>query len=425
MATALAPATASATAVLHWRTITINSGQVPSTQTNFPVLVSLSDATLKSVSNGGHVSSSTGSDIYFTDAGNTAQYSCEIESYDSTNGTLVAWVKVPSLTDGTVIKMWYGIASSTPNTPSNVWDSNFKGVWHMNQVNALDSTANGNNGTVVNGSLSSVSGQIGGADGFTNTPAASGYIDCGNGSSLNFSASGVYTWTAWVNTTGATGGGCGIIGKATGSGYDIYLKNGNGITIQDGVGGSSASQVASVGAVPSSNAWHQIAITYNNQAVSIYLDGTLNNSASLSGLADNNLSHVFIGYRASHTNGNGIFNGSIDEVRYSTTVRSADWITTEYRNQNAPGSFYTLSGEDGTSPTPTPTLTPTPTPTATPTPSWDLNGDHTCNIGDVVKIGLQWGRSGSGWWIPEDVNGDGVINIGDVVVIGLHWGQSW
>ena len=62
---------------------------------------------------------------------------------------------------------------------------------------------------------------------------------------------------------------------------------------------------------------------------------------------------------------------------------------------------------------------------ATPAPSWDLNGDHICNIGDVVKIGLQWGLTGSSSWIPEDLNNDGVINIGDVVIIGLHWGQSW
>ena len=62
---------------------------------------------------------------------------------------------------------------------------------------------------------------------------------------------------------------------------------------------------------------------------------------------------------------------------------------------------------------------------ATPAPAWDLNGDHICTIGDVVKIGLKWGQTGSAGWIPEDVSPDGVINIGDVVVIGLHWGQSW
>src|SRR5262249_29575885 len=30
------------------------------------------------------------------------------------------------------------------------------------------------------------------------------------------------------------------------------------------------------------------------------------------------------------------------EVRFSSTVRSADWIATEYNNQNSPSSFYTM-----------------------------------------------------------------------------------
>ena len=58
-------------------------------------------------------------------------------------------------------------------------------------------------------------------------------------------------------------------------------------------------------------------------------------------------------------------------------------------------------------------------------PEWDLNGDHGCNILDVVKIGLSWGQTGSDGWIPEDLNSDGTINILDVVVIGLHWGETW
>jgi hypothetical protein len=63
--------------------------------------------------------------------------------------------------------------------------------------------------------------------------------------------------------------------------------------------------------------------------------------------------------------------------------------------------------------------------TASFLPTWDLNGDHVCNIGDVVKVGLRWGETGAPGWIPEDVSPNGVINIGDIVVIGLYWGQTW
>jgi parallel beta-helix repeat protein len=62
---------------------------------------------------------------------------------------------------------------------------------------------------------------------------------------------------------------------------------------------------------------------------------------------------------------------------------------------------------------------------ASPVPAWDLNGDHICNIGDVVSIGLHWNETGTPGWIPQDLNNDGIVNIGDIVVIGLHWGESW
>ena len=65
---------------------------------------------------------------------------------------------------------------------------------------------------------------------------------------------------------------------------------------------------------------------------------------------------------------------------------------------------------------------PEPTPDE---PEWDLNGDHVCNIGDVVKVGLHWGETGDDGWIVEDMNRDGIINIGDVVIVGLYWGQTW
>jgi DMSO/TMAO reductase YedYZ molybdopterin-dependent catalytic subunit len=57
--------------------------------------------------------------------------------------------------------------------------------------------------------------------------------------------------------------------------------------------------------------------------------------------------------------------------------------------------------------------------------TWDLNDDHTCDIGDVVMVGLHWGETGAAGWIPEDVSPSGEIDIGDVVVIGLYWGQIY
>lgn len=131
----------------YTHTLTVDHSQVSGSENfeNFPVLVSLTEDWLKTVDNGGYVDSTSGYDIIFTDIDNN-QYDHEIEYYDSTNGELVAWVKVPVLYANreTDIYMSYGnpdIYSSQENV-TNVWDSNFKGVWHLNGV-----TSGGSSGT--------------------------------------------------------------------------------------------------------------------------------------------------------------------------------------------------------------------------------------------------------------------------------------
>src|SRR6185437_6745312 len=39
------------------------------------------------------------------------------------------------------------------------------------------------------------------------------------------------------------------------------------------------------------------------------------------------------------------FNGKLDEVQISSTVRTSDWITTSYNNQSSPSTFYTVGRE--------------------------------------------------------------------------------
>lgn len=127
--------------------------------TNFPALISLSGVTeIKTTANGGHVQSASGYDITFRASDGVTVLDHEVENYNGSAGTLAAWVRVPVLsgTTNTVLYMYYGnssVSSPTQN-PTGVWDSNFKGVWHLNESPAdnttgghKDSTANVNNGT--------------------------------------------------------------------------------------------------------------------------------------------------------------------------------------------------------------------------------------------------------------------------------------
>src|SRR5674476_1687799 len=142
--------------------ITIDHTLVPNTdQTDFPILVSgtytgaggIPD--LRTVGNGGKVQNANGYDIYFySDSALTTRIPAERELYNASTGQIVFWVK-STVTTATnkVIYIGYGDSgiSTDPNTDgtygkTNVWDANYKGVWHLpngTTLTADDSTGNG------------------------------------------------------------------------------------------------------------------------------------------------------------------------------------------------------------------------------------------------------------------------------------------
>ena len=159
----------------YHRSITVQTGQVTGTLTNFPMLVSFTDPNLRTTANGGHIASYNAGtndpwDLVFmaldnTTCGGAGTSPCrlnhEIETYVATTGQLVAWVRVPSITstspNNTVIYIYYGNSCMTASTQNEtgVWDANYKGVWHLSQnptgtaPQINDSTANSYNGTAV------------------------------------------------------------------------------------------------------------------------------------------------------------------------------------------------------------------------------------------------------------------------------------
>jgi hypothetical protein len=80
---------------------------------DFPVLISLTNTSLKTTGNCGYVQNSNGYDIIFSDVTQTTRLDHEIEKYDSAAGELVAWVRVPTLsaTSDTTIYLHYGHGS--------------------------------------------------------------------------------------------------------------------------------------------------------------------------------------------------------------------------------------------------------------------------------------------------------------------------
>ena len=146
--------------------ITISNTNVDSDLTNFPILVYLSAA-----SGIGDVDVSCIFDELTSDANRTkiavttddGETECyvEIERWDDANEVAWLWVKVPSVTAAseTELYIYYDSAHAAntdkvgdiDSTPGhNVWDANFKAVYHMRDATTStvkDSTSTGNDGT--------------------------------------------------------------------------------------------------------------------------------------------------------------------------------------------------------------------------------------------------------------------------------------
>jgi hypothetical protein len=153
---------------LYRKAITLDHTKVPNTdRSSFPVLVNLaSDAGLSVHAR------SDGFDILFTSSEGTTRIPYEREKYSS--GTLVAWVKVPTVshTTDTVLYLYYGNSSAgDQQQATSVWDANYRAVWHMKEATGgslADSTSTGWTETPVNSPAQTAS-QIDGGLNFNGT----------------------------------------------------------------------------------------------------------------------------------------------------------------------------------------------------------------------------------------------------------------
>jgi hypothetical protein len=295
--------------------------------TNYPVLVSIqNDTDLRSRANGGKVESDAGDDIIFRQNQNFLDH--EIEYYDEVNGTLVAWVRIPSVSKSTdtLFHIWYGngcVAGPTQD-PENVWDSSYQVVQHLQESSGThyDSTSNNSDSTGITVTQQGAQiGQIDGADEFDGTD------DLVTFSEITINDN--YTLEFWMNSDDITNRT--ILGKHTDA--DNYLALIDATTIRLRHNGSAHFQYT----VPtmSTGTFYHVAITKDSSDNwRLYLNG----SESSTGAVNNTNTFQFTTIGQGHTNSNYDFDGELDEVRISndSAHQAADWILTEFNNMNIP-----------------------------------------------------------------------------------------
>ncbi len=142
------------------------------------------------------------------------------------------------------------------------------------------------------------------------------------------------------------------------NGYFLYngkKSNGFGLGIGNGTGSMGSKLVGQYGGVawipsaytfPSANTWYHVAMVRASGTTSFYVNGAHYSATSGGSSTPTSPNDQFtIGALINGSNPIEYFNGPIDEVRISNSVRSADWLATEYNNQSSPSTFYTISGE--------------------------------------------------------------------------------
>jgi len=354
---------------LYSRSITVTSSAsvASGTNLNFPMLVSSTLASWKSVGNGGNIqnliTSPTGvqepADLVFATSSancNTTGLNFETERYVSSTGELEDWVNVPSVSTGTVIYACYDDASvvTDQSHPSSTWNSKYRAVYHLGENAATttihDSTANaftGVAGTSTKNTATST-GKIDGAKDLTEQ--ATDYINLDTINHFNASG-GSYVLSVWIN-------------PHTGQGNDGYIfdvasgNTGNRIVLDSGQNaGNTASIGLSTNLDPNislssnnsivANAWQKIDVELNSGTgiMSGYLNGVLTGTSTYSTLStlDGVSGGSAIGSRFStdiH-----IYGGILDEFRFSQATTSPSWILTEYNNETNPNAFYTIGSE--------------------------------------------------------------------------------
>jgi len=116
-------------------------------------------------------------------------------------------------------------------------------------------------------------------------------------------------------------------------------------TIEDG----STSYVVKDTSTFSLDTWYHVVGVKSGTYLRIYVNGAEKNSNNIGTHSVNNVGRSMM--VANCAVNDFLPKAYFDEVRVSNTARSAGWIATEYNNQSAPSSFYTLGNEESTPPT--------------------------------------------------------------------------
>jgi hypothetical protein len=223
----------------------------------------------------------------------------------------------------------------------NAWSSVYEAVYHKEGgAVALDSTANGLDGTWGGNLPENTVGILGNAQVYENTAA---FVDLGKPPSLAFAPVDTFTITAWINKDTV---GTGVVfskgDNSTGEwNYRLFVRGTREITVN--VGNAQFDS----GHFVTEFEWEKVGLRVDGGNFEVIINGAVVTSGSTPvGTAPTYDSRVLIGARTDSAlpeiEEGFLFSGGIDEVYFRSSFVSDDELSAEYTNINSPATFYTL-----------------------------------------------------------------------------------
>lgn len=307
--------------------LTVNSGQVPSTQTNLPTLINKTFPDLIGAVEG---------ELRFAGI-DDVQLEYAIESFDNSTGELTAWVNKPTISDGDIIYIYFdNPAAFDEQDSTKVWESPYLLRYDMKLDGGLvkDSTINGNDGVVI--SAIDAPGKIARELEFSN-PGSSVIVPS------TISETGDWAVMLWGNRlppnldqeyfidfqSGRFT--IGVLGDVDFEVFDGAIFHKTGVPINDGVS-------------------HMIIVSKDAGDVTVYVDGNLTNTITALNLGGD----ITLGSR--FTEDDNFLEGGIDEVAILNEKISADRARTLFNSQNDSDIFYSTGAKQSVSEVTTDTM---------------------------------------------------------------------
>jgi len=315
---------------MAFKTATVQTGKVVSTQSNFPVYVDLDRLGITTLAEAESVR-------VYADEAKTTEWAREIVSVTQMH------VKVPSLTSSTEIFVdWDGVRSdygvTTTYGAEAVW-SDYLGVWHLDEAsgNVKDSSGNSSdaveNGNPTYGESAKLDDGIeldGVGDSFTG-------IDS---SILDVTAA--FTLQSWMRSNGTGGGVIFSLGNTANRTQTLLFGDAGGTDrfiffLRNNANQNIIQQPTSVG-MGTLSMYHGVRDT-TSPFLELY-----RNAVSL-GTTTSNVTGTFTFNTATIGAWVGSsttfeLDGLIDELRIRQIALTQNWITTEYNNQNSEATFW-------------------------------------------------------------------------------------